>query len=76
MALSKPEDTGIDGTVADHAYAVLGTLERNGEKYVKVRNPWGEHEPGRGRDDGIFLLPIGQFLKAFSTVALGAPPAP
>lgn len=79
VALSKPEDTGIDGMVADHAYAVLGTVERNGEKYVKLRNPWGEREPGRGRDDGIFLLPIGQFLKAFSTVetiALGAPPVP
>ncbi len=78
VALSKPEDTGIDGMVADHAYAVLGTEVRaNGEKYVKLRNPWGEHEPGNGQNDGIFWLPIAQFLEAFSTVetmALG--PAP
>lgn len=77
VALSKPEDTGIDGMVADHAYAVLGTEERDGRKYVKLRNPWGSFEPGRGRDDGIFMLPIGQFLKAFATVetmSLGASP--
>ena len=79
VALSKPEDTGIDGLVADHAYAVLGTEEHGGEKFVKLRNPWGEHEPsGRLRkDDGIFLMPMGQFLQGFATVetmALGAAP--
>ncbi len=77
VANSKPEDTGIDGLVADHAYAVLGTEAHGGKKYVKLRNPWGEKEPsGRlRRDDGIFLLPIADFMKGYSsveTMALGA----
>jgi hypothetical protein len=38
---------------------------------VKLRNPWGEREPGRdGRDDGIFSMPIEKFLTSFATVEL------
>ncbi len=71
VALSKPEQTGLEeGLVPDHAYAVLGTQRRaNGELWVKLRNPWGEQEPGHDRrDDGIFWLPMGKFLEGFSTV--------
>ena len=35
-------NTGVYG---DHTYTVLDAYEKNGVKYVKVRNPWGESEP-------------------------------
>ena len=57
------------GVYADHSYSVLGYEEKNGEKYVQLRNPWGESEPaGNGPNDGIFLLPIKDFTKLYSSV--------
>lgn len=69
VACSKTWDPGVAGMVADHAYTLLGVSEKNGQKLVQLRNPWGEKEPGHdGRDDGIFELPIEQFLKAYAAV--------
>ncbi len=31
------------GLVADHAYAVFGVFEKDGERRVLLRNPWGEN---------------------------------
>ncbi len=57
------------GMVSDHTYTVLGTSEENGQKYVTVRNPWGEHEVGNdGKDDGVFKLTAQQFLESFAMV--------
>jgi hypothetical protein len=57
------------GVYADHSYSILGYEEKNGEKYVQLRNPWGESEPaGNGPNDGIFLLPIKEFTKLYSSV--------
>ena len=57
------------GVYADHSYSILGYAERNGEKYVKLRNPWGESEPaGNGPNDGVFELPIKDFTKLYSSV--------
>lgn len=59
------------GLYADHAYSVWGTETSGGKKYVKLRNPWGESEPANnGRDDGIFKLELGEFMKMFATVEI------
>jgi hypothetical protein len=74
VALSKPWEPSVRGVVADHAYTVLGVEQRDGETFVKLRNPWGEREPGHdGRDDGIFELPVSKFLGAFATVEYAQP---
>lgn len=69
VALSKTWDPSERGIVADHAYSLLGVEERGGERYVTLRNPWGEREPGHdGRDDGIFTMTLAKFLTSFATV--------
>jgi hypothetical protein len=58
------------GVYANHAYSVLGYEVKDGEKFVKLRNPWGESEPfpGDGKNDGIFLLKLSDFTKLYSTL--------
>lgn len=57
------------GVYADHSYSVLGYEEKDGQKYVTLRNPWGESEPaGNGPDDGVFKLPLEQFCKLYQTL--------
>lgn len=74
VALSKPWDPAERGVVADHAYTLLGVEEKDGQKLVQLRNPWGEREPGYdGRDDGIFSMPIEKFLTSFATVEFSKP---
>lgn len=56
------------GVYADHAYSILGYKEKDGVKYVTMRNPWGESEPaGDGKDDGIFDLKFDDFRKLYQT---------
>ena len=47
MSVDSPSD--IPGVAPGHTYTILGThvLKRNGEKLVKIRNPWG-HEGFHG----------------------------
>lgn len=57
------------GLVGSHAYAVTGYELKNGVHYVKLRNPWGNTEPGfDGKDDGNFELPLAKFMKYFDVV--------
>ncbi|MBI3184583.1 MAG: hypothetical protein HYZ28_20805 [Myxococcales bacterium] len=57
------------GVYADHSYSVMGFEERNGERYLKLRNPWGESEPpNNGANDGIFLLKLSDFCRLYSSV--------
>ncbi len=69
---AKEKKDGIHGW---HTYSVLG-YERDaktGERYIKLRNPWGNSEPaGDDQDDGIFRLPLAEAARVFSGVsALG-----
>lgn len=61
--LSGPSVVGID----DHAYAVLGTVVRNGETYAKLYNPIGfddiylkdaSVEVIYGKNDGVMLVKL------------------
>ncbi|OGQ25865.1 MAG: hypothetical protein A2138_22010 [Deltaproteobacteria bacterium RBG_16_71_12] len=62
-------DFANSGVFGDHTYTVLDAVERNGVKYLKLRNPWGESEPsGNGANDGIFELKISDMPKWFNVV--------
>ena len=65
---AKYTNTGI---YTDHTYSILGTSVDGGTKYIKLRNPWGNSEPsGNGADDGVFKLPLAQFVALFPDVAV------
>ncbi|MBL8956115.1 MAG: hypothetical protein JNK82_35405 [Myxococcaceae bacterium] len=57
------------GVYANHAYSVVGYEEVNGEKFVQLRNPWGESEPaGNGPNDGVFKLKLAEFSRLYQTL--------
>ena len=57
------------GVYANHAYSVLGVEEKNGEKFVKLRNPWGQSEYGHdGKNDGFFTMPLAKFAELYRAV--------
>jgi hypothetical protein len=57
------------GIYSDHSYSVMGYKVKDGQKYVTLRNPWGESEPaGNGPNDGIFDLPLKDFAHLFQTL--------
>ncbi|MBL8922225.1 MAG: hypothetical protein JNJ54_25470 [Myxococcaceae bacterium] len=59
-------NTGVYG---DHAYSILGYEQTGTEKYVIIRNPWGESEPsGNGANDGIFKLKLQEFGKLYQNL--------
>jgi hypothetical protein len=56
------------GVYPDHAYSILGYEEKNGARYVTLRNPWGESEPaGNGANDGVFNLKLEDFMKLYQS---------
>ena len=64
------QNTGI---YSDHTYSIYGTAEEGGKKYVILRNPWGESEPGYGSDgknDGIFKLELKDFMKLYESFSV------
>jgi hypothetical protein len=57
------------GVYADHAYSIMGYETQGADKYVVLRNPWGESEPaGNGANDGVFKLKLDQFAKLYQTL--------
>ena len=59
------------GMYAEHGYSVMGVGERDGKRFVTLRNPWGEVEPaGHGRDDGIFDIDLPTLMKLGSHLFL------
>ena len=57
------------GVYANHAYSVLGYEKSGTERFVLVRNPWGESEPaGNGTNDGIFKLKLEDFTKLYQSL--------
>jgi hypothetical protein len=35
--------SSVPGIALGHSYEIVGTTQKKGETYVRVRNPWGEH---------------------------------
>lgn len=63
---SKYTNTGV---YADHAYSVMGYEKSGTERFVILRNPWGESEPaGNGPDDGVFKLKLEDFTKLYQSL--------
>jgi len=74
VTLSQPFGKPQQGLIADHAYTLLGTEEKNGQQLVRLRNPWGSMEPGAdGKDDGIFTMPVEDYLRAFTLLEFVRP---
>jgi hypothetical protein len=72
--------------VEDHDYSILNTfVGKDGVKYVKVRNPWGDTPPKGvdgllprpdGGEKGIFDLSVSEFRKYFEDVMINQTDAP
>ncbi len=57
------------GVYANHAYSVMGYEKVGTDRFVIVRNPWGESEPaGNGPNDGIFKLKLEDFTKLYQSL--------
>jgi|GEM_PF-4609319 len=55
--------------VTGHCYSVFGTEEKDGQRYVVLRNPWGHHEPGKdAADDGVFRMTVEDFQKNYNAL--------
>jgi hypothetical protein len=69
-----------EGWVGRHAYTVLGTFEKDGEQWVRVRNPWGSTEPDAalddGKNDGIFDIPVSELREQIKGVHTDEPRKP
>jgi hypothetical protein len=60
------------GVYTDHSYSVLDVKKKSdGTRWVRVRNPWGESEPGGrafdGKDDGKFWMKLEDAARLFRT---------
>ncbi|MFN7131679.1 MAG: C2 family cysteine protease [Myxococcales bacterium] len=56
------------GVFPNHAYSILGYEEKDGQRMLIIRNPWGESEPaGNGANDGIFKMKLDEFMKLYQT---------
>ncbi len=70
------KDSGVNydgtGVYAWHVYSIHGLKEENGERYVQLRNPWGNTEPGSdGKNDGIFHMKLDDFMRLYNGVYFG-----
>jgi hypothetical protein len=66
MTATTPAGAKVTGIVPWHVYTVDGVEQRDGQPWVRLRNPWAYHEPsGHGPNDGAFLLPVKDFAAAF-----------
>lgn len=52
-----------------HAYALLEAFEERGQRFVRLRDPWGNKEYGHGKkdgkEDGNFVIPYEEWLRTF-----------
>jgi hypothetical protein len=64
-----------------HAYSAWGdkthpfVFEKNGERMIRLRNPYGSVAPGGIGKQGIAAIPFKQFVLRYDTVYIGSPTA-
>jgi hypothetical protein len=76
----KMPDLKFDGQkwIKTHAYSAWGDrdhpflFEKNGERFIRLRNPWGSHPPDAKGEDGIGVVPFNQFLLHYTEAYIGA----
>lgn len=66
------------GVITNHTYAVVGTLVKDGVRFVKLYNPWhaGDTKGPKklnGKDDGISYLPVEDVRKVFIYLSSARP---
>lgn len=73
LGTHSPGDVRYSGTGlhADHSYSVMGYgIDKDGDRCIYLRNPWGESEPGAdGKDDGYFEYKLSRAYKYFATLS-------
>lgn len=68
-------------TYENHAYTVVNAIEKNGEKYIVIRNPHGKkayNALGNGEQDktaGYSTIPLKEFRKLFVQTIISTPVA-
>lgn len=68
MVASTP-GTGTTPPLHDnHAYAVLGATERDGQRYVQVYNPWGTNDNSRDLSAMTHEMTLEDFQKNFTNL--------
>ncbi len=73
-AVSTETETVLGGKLQnDHNYTVLGTVVKNGETMVNLRNPWGAEVAGKlgSNANGVFSLSLKDFQENFSNLVVG-----
>jgi len=64
-----PVNYANTGVYGDHSYSIMGYEKQGTERYVVLRNPWGESEPaGNGANDGVFKLKLSEFQRLYDNV--------
>ncbi len=72
---SLDEESAPAGLHHSHNYSVLEAFERNGERMVRIRNPWGR-DPGVVNNHGSFEIPFIQLAENFLQLAISDFPSP
>lgn len=61
------------GLQDNHAYTVLGVSVENGERMIRLRDPWSTKELGNGADgmvDGVFTMRFSEWKQLFGDMHL------
>ncbi len=75
VSSNEPLHLPADHIVGNHAYTVLDAFEEDGQRYIKLRNPWGyRHHLDRG--SGTFDLTIEKFVLLFHALDVAGSGAP
>jgi hypothetical protein len=56
-----------EGVTNMHVYTVLGTEECDGQRYVILRNPWG-NDPLDNGNNGVIRIPLAEFKREYEAV--------
>ncbi len=68
-------DSTKDHVVGMHAYSVVAVFERDGQRYVTLRNPWGSNPSGGAldtADNGDLTLTVTQLVRDFDHLCVAA----
>ena len=57
--------------IEGHDYTVVAVFEKNGKKFVRLRNPWGSTPPGGKGTHGIGDIPLEEFVTIYSSIDFG-----
>jgi hypothetical protein len=66
------EQYATSGVYPSHAYTVMDALQGDdGRRWVTLRNPWGNRYMGDLSDNGVFTIPLEEFVRLSQVLNLG-----